>query len=77
MSVLEEIGAKASQLPPELQAEVLDFIQFLDYKKSKSQSIAADPFPRLPNKFGAGKEFITYVAEDFDAPLDELKDYMY
>ncbi len=77
MTVLEEIEAKASQLPPELQAKVLDFIQFLDYKNTKYQSVATDPFPRLPNKFGAGKELITYVSEDFDAPLDDLKDYMY
>ncbi len=76
MSVLEEIGVKASQLPPELQAEVLDFIQFLDYKNTKNQSVIPDPFPRLSNKFGAGKEYITYVAKDFDAPLEDLKDYM-
>jgi len=68
MTVLEEIGAKVNQLPPELQSEVLDFIEFLDYKNTKNQSVTADPFPRLPNKFGAGKEFITHVAEDFDAP---------
>lgn len=77
MSVLEQIDAQASQLPPELQAEVLDFIQFLDFKKSKDQAVSAALFPRLPNKFGAGKGLITYIADDFDAPLDDLKDYMY
>lgn len=77
MSVLEQIDAQASQLPPELQAEVLDFIQFLDFKKSKNQAVSVEPFPRLPNKFGAGKGLITYIADDFDAPLDDLKDYMY
>lgn len=76
MSVLELIDTKASQLPPELQAEVLNFIEFLDFKKSKNQAVSADPFPRLPNKFGAGKGIITYIAEDFNAPLDDFKDYM-
>lgn len=77
MSVLEEIQAKTSQLPPELQAEVLDFIQYLDFKKSKKQDSKQEPYPRLPNKFGAGKGLITYIADDFDAPLDDLKEYMY
>lgn len=77
MSILEQIDTKASQLPPELQAEVLHFIEFLDYKRSRNQPPKEEPFPRLPNRFGAGKDIITYIAEDFDAPLDDLKDYMY
>jgi hypothetical protein len=76
MSVLEKIDSKARQLPPDLQAEVLDFIEFLVIKKVKSQPITEDPFPRLPNKRGAGKGLITYIADDFDAPLDDFKDYM-
>ncbi len=76
MSVLEQIGTKAGQLPPDLQVEVLEYIAFLDFKKAKSQPVSEDPFPRLPNKFGAGKGLITYIAEDFDAPLDDFKDYM-
>ncbi len=27
-------------------------------------------------KRGSGKSFITYIAEDFDAPLDDFKEYM-
>ncbi len=76
MSVLEQIETKASQLPPDLQAEVLEFIAFLDFKKAISQPVSTEEFPRLPNKFGAGKGIITYIAEDFDAPLEDLKDYM-
>lgn len=76
MSVLEQIDAKASQLPPELQAEVLEFIAFLDFKKAKREPVNTEQFPRLPNKFGAGKGLITYIAEDFDAPLEDFKDYM-
>jgi hypothetical protein len=76
MSVLEQIDTKASQLPPDLQAEVLDFIVFLEVKKTISQPVSEDPFPQLPNKLGAGKSLITYIAEDFDAPLEDFKDYM-
>ena len=32
--------------------------------------------PRLPLEFGAGREIITYIADDFDAPLDDFKEYM-
>ena len=59
MTVLEEIEAKVSQLPPDLQAEVLDFIQFLDYKNTKNQSVSSDPFPRLPNKREERKPFLS------------------
>ena len=31
--------------------------------------------PQAP-QFGSGKGLITYMAEDFDAPLDEMKEYM-
>lgn len=73
MSVTGQISSKASQLPPELQAEVLDFIQSLADKKAKEQEDMRKSHPRLPNKFGAGKGLITYIADDFDEPLDELE----
>lgn len=76
MSVIEEIEAKVRKLPPLLQAEVLDFVEFLA-NKGTQQNFSNEPaFPRLPNKRGAGKEVITYVSDDFDAPLDDFKDYM-
>ncbi|MEZ0543054.1 type II toxin-antitoxin system VapB family antitoxin [Fibrella arboris] len=77
MSVLEQIDSKASQLPPELQAEVLDFIEFLEVKKRKNQPVKDVSFPELPNKRGAGKGIITFIADDFNAPLDDLNDYMH
>jgi hypothetical protein len=75
MSVLEEIDAKVSQLPPELQAEMLDFIKFLAFKESGKTS-AGKHISRLSNKRGSGKKVIAYVADDFNAPLDDLKDYV-
>jgi len=32
--------------------------------------------PRRRRQFGAAKADILYIAEDFDAPLDEFKEYM-
>lgn len=77
MSVLDLIGIKASQLPPEMQQEVLDFVEFLGTKKSVNSTYSEEQFPQLPNKFGAGKGLVTYIADDFDAPLDDLKEYMF
>ncbi len=36
----------------------------------------SDGSPRLPLEFGAGKHFIAYMADDFDAPLEEFEEYM-
>ncbi|HEY5326343.1 MAG TPA: DUF2281 domain-containing protein [Mucilaginibacter sp.] len=32
--------------------------------------------PKLKREFGSLKGFITYIADDFDAPLEDFKDYM-
>ena len=34
------------------------------------------PTVRSPRKFGDGKHIFTYIAEDFNAPLDDFKEYM-
>jgi hypothetical protein len=31
---------------------------------------------KLKREFGSLKGFITYIADDFDAPLEDFKDYM-
>jgi hypothetical protein len=75
MSVLDLIALKTQQLPPEMQQEVLHFVEFLNNKQPQQTNNTED-FPRLPNIRGAGKQYITYVADDFDAPLEDLKEYM-
>jgi Protein of unknown function (DUF2281) len=32
--------------------------------------------PRIPFERGAGKHIIAYIADDFDAPLEDFKEYM-
>lgn len=53
-------------LPKSLQAEVVDFVEFL---KTKSKT------KRKTREFGFAKGKIK-LAADFDAPLKEFKEYM-
>jgi len=61
---------KVKQMPPAYQQEVNDFIDYLWDKKI---------YPKKNNKsnplFGAFKGRIS-MSPDFDAPLEEFKDYM-
>lgn len=57
-------------LSPEKQEEVIDFIGYL---KSKSKNHQKKDTKR--NAFGSLKGTFK-VSEDFDAPLDDFKDYM-
>jgi len=68
MSEIELIN-KVSVLPPKLKEEVSNYIDFLVSKYHSKDS------PKLPLKFGMMKgTFI--MADDFDEPLDDFKDYM-
>jgi hypothetical protein len=55
------------QLPDSVAAEVLDFVLYLEQK----QRPGADAPERQP---GSAKGQI-WIADDFDAPLDDFKDY--
>lgn len=61
---------KVKRFPPEYQQEVKDFIDFIEEKK-------INPLPVKGKRgFGSGKGFLIYMDEDFDAPLEDFKDYM-
>ena len=62
------LQSKYAQLPEHLKAEVVDFIEFL-LKKKASNEVLAKP------KFGSAKGLIE-MKPDFDAPLDDFKEYM-
>jgi hypothetical protein len=72
MTIIEEIQEEVFKIPHKDRKEVLAFAKFIANQKRTS----TNDLPHLPNKFGSGKAYIHYVADDFDAPLDELKDYM-
>ena len=59
---------KIAELPPDLQAQVADFVDFLREKKIKSQ-------PEKRPVFGSAKGMFV-LAPDFDEPLDDFKEYM-
>lgn len=64
-----KIQANLARLPQELQAEVLDFIEFLLQKYEKKEE-AETPRP----VFGSAKgKYI--LSDDFDEPLEDFKDY--
>ena len=60
--------SEISSLPDNLKKEVLDFVQFLQFKTKANKKIKQ-------RKFGCAKGFFKMSA-DFDAPLNDFKDYM-
>lgn len=64
-----DLFVKIESLPTELRKEVESFIDALLKRRKKK-----DP-PRKPIPFGKFKGRIR-MADDFDAPLDDFKDYM-
>jgi hypothetical protein len=62
---------KIAQLPPTEKKKAEEFVDGLlaDLKKSIAEK---KPQP----VFGSGKGLITYMADDFDAPLEDFKEYM-
>lgn len=63
---------KLEQLPESLQIEVLHYIEFLLEKYAQQP---ATPAPTKKRKAGLLKGKI-WMADDFDAPLEDLRDYM-
>jgi len=70
---LTEVLAAALALPAEERAELVrGLTQVAD------QPAPADPLPPAWQRPGPGllKGMITYMAPDFDAPLEDLQEYM-
>lgn len=63
--------SKLSALPENLKKEVADFIEFLLMKSKQG----IPDTKNAPPKFGSGKGMFT-MHKDFDAPLDDFKEYM-
>lgn len=65
----QTILRKIHALPENLKGEIIDFIEFLTYKYDKNLSTKKSP------RYGSLKGTFQ-MSEDFDAPLEEFKDYM-
>ncbi len=68
-----EILDKLEQLPESLQTEVVHYIEFLLEKHVKTSSQQKTPKKKRQAGLLKGK---IWMSDDFDAPLEEFKDYM-
>lgn len=78
--------AEINSLPPDEQAQVVDFVKRLIAKKNKqaelsepieSQTTTCDVEEgKFKRKFGCMNGIVKYMADDFDAPLDDFAEYM-
>lgn len=62
-----------NKLPPNLQIEILHYAEYIAAKYSDPSPV--DTSPKQYRQAGTMKGMFT-MAEDFDAPLEDLKDYM-
>jgi hypothetical protein len=66
------------KLPLSYQKAIFDWLSKNEnLQKVESNTINKEiEEERIPLKFGAGKHLITFVADDFDEPLEDFKEYM-
>jgi hypothetical protein len=64
-----QLYSKLNDLKPSLKREVYDFVDFL-LSKQKKNAVSKKP------QFGCAKGRFK-MASDFDAPLEDLNEYMY
>lgn len=68
-----QLLATLDKLPPDLQAEVLNYAEYLATKSAEPQP--SDPAPKKYRQAGTMKGMFA-MTDEFDAPLEDLKDYM-
>jgi hypothetical protein len=68
-----QLIATFDKLPADLQAEVLNYAEYLATESAQPQS--SNPAPQKYRQAGTMKGMFI-MADDFDAPLEDLKDYM-
>lgn len=74
LAFLEE---KMSRVSPQFLDELSAFVDFLLYRQgSVAAGSASYEAPRKRKGFGALKDKITYIAPDFDEPIDDFAEYM-
>ena len=65
-----DLFVKIESLPEDLRKQVIDFVEFLLARGKKPE-----PLKKKKRIAGLMKGQI-HIAEDFDAPLDDFKEYM-
>jgi hypothetical protein len=72
----EILNRETASLPDYLKRELLDFLYFLKKKGKRPLSVTEPPEENGSKPaFGCGAVKIK-IAPDFDAPLDDFKEYM-
>ena len=61
------------QLPPFYQQNIFEWL--LKTQPERLEKVESKNM-KLPLKRGAGKHLIGYIADDFDDPMEDFKDYM-
>ena len=69
LNLFRNIDNLPENLLIELRALIDDFL-------AKKRQPVAPASPRLPRQFGCMKGTVTYMAPDFDEPLEDFKEYM-
>lgn len=69
----QQIIAKLHGLDDFSLQELLDFIDFLHQRRVKP--VVTQPNRKQPRKPGSAKNLLK-IHDDFDAPLDDFRDYM-
>jgi len=75
MTQQAELFREIEKLPPQDFGQVIDFVRYLQHKAAKVQKNNAVEQPQGRRGFGIAKGQFR-IADDFDAPLDDFKDYM-
>jgi Protein of unknown function (DUF2281) len=68
-----QLIATLNKLPPDLQTEILHYAEYLATKYT--QTLPSETQPQKYRQAGTMKGMFT-MSDDFDAPLEDLKDYM-
>ena len=66
---------KLAELPESIQTEVLHYIEFLSEKHAKN-SIQEKPIEKRRIAGTMKEMFVLPLPEDFDDPLEDMKEYM-
>lgn len=68
-----QLIATLDKLPPNLQTEILHYAEYLAAKYTPAPQ--AETPPQIYRRAGTMKGMFT-MSEDFDAPLEDLQDYI-
>jgi len=78
MTQQAELFKNIEKLSPQYLGQVIDFVGYLQAKAQNGNELLNTPTEEKPKGrrgFGCAKGQI-WMADDFDAPLDDFKDYI-